>query len=336
MVPAVDPVSQNSSAVNTPAGAHDDVGFLGDDAHWSLDELASMSSLRGSGRVLTLRVGHAADAVDHCLRQAGYRVGRLAVTRESSHLPQAAASFLPDTIYVTLDDPIDACIDALEALACDPRTSDLPIVALLPREIPDGVIEEAYARSGCDFLRLGGSHVELLARTHLLVRLSTRALGLGTRPLGPPERSEAANDEAAGTRLDLRDGATGVYSVMYFRHRLQQEVARAHRYQRPLTLLAVRCPAAARDDAASRLASVLADACRNVDLVARIEPDLFAVLLPETVIERGGPVVERILGEAAAAGMPCRIGTAGLGAPGDDAAYSAGSLLRLACGRADE
>ncbi len=294
-----------------------------------------MSSLRGSGRVLRVRVGHANDAVDRCLRQAGYRVGRLAVTRESSHLPQAAASFLPDVVYVSLDDPMGACIDALETLSADPRTCDLPIVALLPRTIPDAVIEEAYARSGCDFLRLGGSHVELLARTHLLVRLSTTALGLGHEPMGPPVLDEAANDDAAGTRLDLRDPATGVYSVMYFRHRLQQEVARAHRYQRPLSLLAVRCPAAKDDAAAARLAAVLGDACRNVDLVARLEPDLFAVLLPETELDRCGPVIERIGIEAGDAGMPAVVGSSGLGAPGDDGAYSAGSLLRLACSRAD-
>lgn len=293
-----------------------------------------MSSLQGTGRVLTVRVGSSSDAVDRCLRQAGYRVGRIAVTRESSHLPQAAASFLPDVIYVSIDEPTDACIDALEALACDPRTCDLPIVALLPRSVDDAVIEEAYARSGCDFLRLGGSHVELLARTHLLVRLSTRALGLGASAALVPPRLEVAND-ASGIRLDLRDSATGVYSATYFRHRLQQECARAHRYQRPLTLLAVQCPAAAKDDGASRLASVLGDACRNVDLVARLEPDLFAVLLPETDVERCTPVVERILADARSEGLECHVGRAGLGSGGDDAAYSAGSLLRLACARTD-
>jgi PleD family two-component response regulator len=293
-----------------------------------------MSSLQGTGRVLTVRVGSSSDAVDRCLKQAGYRVGRIAVTRESSHLPQAAASFLPDVIYVSIDEPTDACIDALEALACDPRTCELPIVALLPRTIDDAVIEEAYSRSGCDFLRLGGSHVELLARTHLLVRLSTRALGLGVSAVGVPPRMEVAND-VAGTRLDLRDGATGVYSATYFRHRLQQEVARAHRYQRPLTLLAVQCPAAAKDAGAGRLATVLGDACRNVDLVARLEPDLFAVLLPETDVERCTPVVERIVADAMAQGLQCQIGRAGLGSAGDDAAYSAGSLLRLACARMD-
>lgn len=320
----MDHAPQNSSAPGADTEAP---------AHWSPDELDEMSSLRGSGRVLTVRVGREADPVDRCLRQAGYRVGRVPVTRESSHLPQAAASFQPDVIYVELDAPTDACIDALEALACDPRTSQLPLVALVRAEVPDAVIEEAYTRSGCDFLRTGGSHVELLARTHLLVRLSTRALGLGVSALGPPPVAEAANDDTSGTRLDLRDSATGVYSATYFRHRLQQEVARAHRYGRPLTLLAVRCPMAVRDEVAGRLARLLGDACRNVDLVARIDPDLFAVLLPETELGSSAAVAERIVADAG--GIACRIGSAGLGGAGDDGAYSAGSLLRLACARAD-
>ncbi len=301
--------------------------------HWTEQELAAMSSLGGAGRILMMRPGHGPDGLDRCLRRAGYRVGRIAITRECTHLPQAAASFLPDVIYVSLAQPIDACVDALEVLSSDPRTADLPLVAVLDGEVGDAVIEEAYARSGCDFLRLG-SHVELLARTHLLVRLSGGALAHGGRSPWLREEPEVAN-EAVGTRLDLRDDVTGVYSATYFRHRLQQEVARAHRYQRPLALLAVRCVGPAGDDAAARLATILEGACRNVDLVARIEHDLFAVLLPETEVTRCDAIEQRVTQECGAALLRCRIGRAGLGADGDDGAYSAGSLLRLACARSD-
>lgn len=291
-----------------------------------------MTSLRGAGRVLSIGIARAHSPVDECLRQAGYRVGRLPVTRESSHLPLAAASFQPDVVYVSIADPLIPCLDALETLAGDPRTAELPLVALVPQDVESSVITEAYARSGCDFLRLGSSPVELLARTHLLVRLATRASD-GVAPMPLQRLDEPAND-APGTRLDLRDPSTGVYSPTYFRHRLQQEVARSYRYQRPLTLLAVHCPAAARDEVAAKVASMLASACRNVDLVARIEPDLFAVLLPETTLEGADVVVTRTHADAAAAGSPCRIGCAALGVPGEDGAYSAGSLLRLACSRA--
>ncbi len=301
--------------------------------HWSPEELASMSSLGGAGRVLMLRPGHAPDGLERCLRRAGYRVGRIAITRECTHLPQAAASFLPDVVYVSLSTPIDACVDALEVLGSDPRTADLPLVAVLEDAVDDAVIEDAYARSGCDFLRLG-SHVELLARTHLLVRLTNGGASHGGASPWRREDPEVAN-EAVGTRLDLRDGQTGVYSATYFRHRLQQEVARAHRYQRPLTLLALRCAGATRDEVAAKLATILEGACRNVDLVARIERDLFAVLLPETEVSRCEPVVARLEDECRTAMLGCRIGRAGLGANGDDGAYSAGSLLRLACARTD-
>ncbi len=312
----------------------DPSGSQPDTAHWSADELEAMSSLRGSGRVMTVQPGHGPDRVGDCLRQAGYRVGRLAVTRETTHLPQAVASFAPDLVLVRVQRPIAACIDALEAIATDARTLELPLVALIDEETPPAVIEEAYTRTGCDFLRLGHSHVELLARTHLLVRLSSRAFGLAVPPPPVADPGGAANTPT-GARLDLRDPITGVYSATYFRHRLQQEVARSHRYQRPLTLIAVRCPAASNDARAARLAAVLHDVCRNVDLVARLDPDLFAVLLPETPIESSAAVTSRIVEQAGAGGLVCSVGAAGLGADESHGAHAAPALLRLACGRAD-
>ena len=306
-----------------------------DTAHWSAEELAAMSSLRGSGRVMTVRPGHGRDRIDACLRGAGYRVGRLAVTREATHLPQAVASFAPDVVYVRLQRPVDACLDALEAIATDPRTLDLPVVAMVDEATPATVIEEAYTRSGCDFLRLGGSHVELLARTHLLVRLSSRAFGLAMPP--PPQRDPGfAANAPTGARLDLRDPITGVYSATYFRHRLQQEVARSHRYQRPLTLIAVRCTSASDDAIAARVAAVLFEVCRNVDLVARLDPDLFAVLLPETPLESSVAVTARIVEQAGAGGLDCTTGAAGLGGSDGHGAHAAPALLRLACARADK
>jgi PleD family two-component response regulator len=300
---------------------------------WSREELATVS-LRGSGRVLCVRPSASAvPGVERCLQQAGYRVGRLPITRECSHLPLAAASFVPDVVYVTLASPTDACIDALETLAADPRTCQMPLVALVPHTVQAGVIEEAYTRSGCDFFRLGATHVELLARTHLLVRLSARAYGVGV-PLHPQLDPEVANS-SGGQRLDLCDSVTGVYSSTYFRHRLQQEIARAHRYQRPLTLVVVRSRLSTHDEVAARLADALGRACRNVDLVARLEPDLFAVLLPETTVTKSHAVVARIRQEAESLAVACRIGVAGLGVGHDDGAQSASSLLQLASARAD-
>lgn len=302
-------------------------------AHWTDEELTAMTSLGGGGRVLCVRPAGTTRAVEACLQQSGYRIGRLSVTRESTHLPLAAASFQPDLVYVGLTEPVTECIDALEALALDPRTREFPLVALVPEDVDPAVIEEAYTRAGCDFLRLGATPIELLARTNLLVRLSRRAAGLAEPE--PSLAEETAANGAAGTRLDLRDKATGVYSATYLRHRLQQEIARAHRYQRPLTLLAVRSRDAQRDDLAGQIASLLGLACRNVDLVARLEPDSFVVLLPETTGEDSGAVVARIQRDLETAGLSARIGVASLGNGGDDGAYSAASLVRLACSRAD-
>ncbi len=319
-------------AEELPTAARVDRGD--ESAHWTADELSAMTSLGGGGRVLCVRPTGTTRAVEACLQQSGYRIGRLSVTRESTHLPLAAASFQPDLIYVGLTEPVGECIAALEALATDPRTREFPLVALIPVDADASVIEDAYTRSGCDFLRLGATPIELIARTHLLVRLSRRAAGLGEPETALGSEETAANG-SAGTRLDLRDKATGVYSATYLRHRLQQEIARAHRYQRPLTVLGVYSRDAQRDDRAAQIATVLGMACRNVDLVARLESDSFVVLLPETTGEDAQVVVARIERDLVAKGLSAKLGAASLGGSEDDGAYSASSLVRLACARAN-
>jgi PleD family two-component response regulator len=298
-----------------------------DDRHWSPEEVAAFAMHPGGGRILAVRPGGREDtAVEACLREAGYSMGRLPVTREPSHLPQAAATFGPDVIYVLLDGAIESCLSALEALASDPRTKPIPLVALVPADVEPTVIEEAFARSGCDFFRLGATNVELLARTQLLVRLSgNRHRDVAATPI------PAAANGPVGTRVDLWDPTTRVYSPMYLRSRLPNEAARAFRYERDLSLMAVRCGAAAgREDVAAALAHRLRHACRDVDLIARYEPDVFVVLLPETGVEGVAALQRRVEEVIAELGVEATVGTATLG---EDVAPTGPELLYLACAR---
>jgi PleD family two-component response regulator len=305
------------------------------DGHWTPQEIASFLAHPGNGRILTVRPGaHSDSVVEACLRSAGYCLGRLPITRDTSNLPQAAATFNPDVIYVTLVQPLQTCLSALEELARDPKTRSTPIVALVSEQTPTSVIEEAYSRAGCDFFRMGCTQVELLARTHLLTRLARMHLRDG-KPFHEPPLPEAANTPL-GQRLELRD-VTGVYSSTYLRHRLPLEIARAHRYQRSLSLFALRSKAAAADGmAATKIARVIAENCRDVDIVARLEPDLFVVLLPETS-EIGLHAFSKRTGLwLANSGIAHSCGGAALGGAGKDAIYSAAALLERACRRADE
>jgi len=302
--------------------------------YWTTQELASFSTHPGTGRVLNVRPGDPSDtSVELTLRNAGYCTGRLAITRDPSHLPLAAATFGPNLIYVSLESPLSMCLDALEVLAADERTSNIPLVALVPEQAPSTVIEEAYSRAGCDFFRLGTTEIELLARTHLIVRLSKRSV---TEPFNQRPSPQPANS-IGGTRLDLRDSITGAYTHTYLRHRLPIETARALRYQRDLSIAVVRCREAATSDALARqVSAALGDSSRGVDLVARAEADLFVVVMPETGSDGAHTVQERIEGCMRPLNLPFQVGIASLGNDGSSVAYSADTLLQLACARADD
>lgn len=283
--------------------------------------------------MLNVRAGDPNDtALEASLRSAGYCLGRLPVSRDASHLPSAAATFAPDVIYVSLADPIEPALRSLEVLAQDPKTRNTPLVALVPPDTEAVVIEQAYTRAGCDFFRLTGTEIELLARTHLLVRLANRNT---TAPLHQRPVPEAANGPT-GARLDLRDPTTGSYTATYLRHRLRSETARALRYQRPLSLAAVRCPSAfTSEDDACNVAHALLDSCRSVDLVARVEMDLFVVVLPETDADGAAYVRNRIEASLFPHGLHVSIGMASLGADPGNPAFDADSLLRQASERSD-
>ncbi len=307
-----------------------------EDRFWSADELAAFASTPGKGRILHVRPGNGeATPAESCLKEAGYLIGRLPITRAPSSLPLAAATFGPDLIYVTIDRPVPLCLGALETLALDPKTEAIPIVALIGEYAPPKVIDEAYSRAGCDFFRLGATQVELLARTHILVRLGASHGEDPLRSFDDRPMPKAAN-VPVGARLDYKDPVTQVYTPTYLRQRLPTETARAHRYSRPLSAIAVHCPAAAdRDAIASRVARQLTGSCRDVDLVARYNRDTFVLLLPETGDEGGITLRDRLRRGLANDGIEAGVGLATLGA-GDpaEAVHSGGALINAALTRA--
>lgn len=261
-------------------------------------------------------------------------IGRLPITRALSHLPLAAATYGPDVIFATLDRPLPLCLRAIELLANDPKTKDVPLVALVGEYAPTGVIDEAYARTGCDFFRLGTTEVELLARTHLLVRLGHSHYASTSQAMERPQ-APAAN-HPVGAQIDAKDPVTQVYTPAYLKDRLPTEAARAHRYDRPLSIIVVYAPVAAeRDAVASRIARQLTGSSRDVDIVARYNRDTFVMLLPETDEEGTEVLRGRLERGLAKDGISASLGTASLGGGDPEtAAYSGSALVNAALARA--
>ncbi len=306
-----------------------------DSPFWTAEELQDFSTQTGRGRVLHVRTGGADDTpAERCLRDAGYMIGRLPITRAPSQLPVAAATFGPDIIYVTLDQPLPLCLGALELLATDAKTKEVPIIALVGEYAPASIIDDAYSRTGCDFFRLGATEVELLARTHLIVRLGQSHYAHG-EPSMPRPTAPAANHPIGG-QVDAKDPVTQVYTPAYLRDRLPTEAARAHRYGRPLSIIVVHAPEAANRDAiASRVARQLTGMSRDVDIVARYNRDTFVMVLPETAEEGTEVLRGRLRKGLRGDGITAHLGAASLGS-GDpeSAAYSGSALVNAALARA--
>lgn len=100
------------------------------------------------------------------------------------------------------------------------------------------------------------------------------------------------------------DGLTRVYNRRYFYRRLEEELERSRRYGPPCALIMLdvddfkmyndRYGHLAGDDLLRELASLLKDAVRQVDIVARYGGDEFAMILPETDVHQGSSVAERL------------------------------------------
>ena len=151
--------------------------------------------------------------------------------------------------------------------------------------------------------------------------------------------------EASRDRERRFDALTGVLSAQGFRGRLADEVARARRYQRPLSLALVRIDDFAAietthgfragDQLVAGVAERLVAGTLSHDLTGRTAVAEFAVLLPETAAAQAQEELDRLLlelegvkaGSVSAAGIS--IGVAGLSA--DMGAEALLAAAREAC-----
>jgi diguanylate cyclase (GGDEF)-like protein len=105
--------------------------------------------------------------------------------------------------------------------------------------------------------------------------------------------------------IENTDKLSGLYIQEYFEDRLEEELARAQRYSRPLTMLfmqinyqhfmpEVNVRWGMVYTIIKQFGSLLLKHLRNVDLAGRYGGEHFMVMLPETPIEGGKVLAERI------------------------------------------
>lgn len=105
-------------------------------------------------------------------------------------------------------------------------------------------------------------------------------------------------------KISATDSLTGLWNRRHARARLGQEIARATRYGRPVSLLLIDLDRlksindegghAAGDEALQRLGACLQAECRASDVAARYGGDEFVVIAPETSGERAAEQAARI------------------------------------------
>jgi diguanylate cyclase (GGDEF)-like protein len=105
-------------------------------------------------------------------------------------------------------------------------------------------------------------------------------------------------------RLAITDELTGLYNYRYLQQRLDEEIERARRYHKDLSLLMIDIDDfklfnddhghMAGDTALSDVAAVLLSVVREVDVVARYGGEEFSVILPETDAAGAFVVAEKI------------------------------------------
>nr|WP_318427636.1 diguanylate cyclase [Iodobacter sp. CM08] len=100
------------------------------------------------------------------------------------------------------------------------------------------------------------------------------------------------------------DSLSGLFNRSYFTDRANHEIARAKRNQQPLIVIMLDIDHFKRindswghdigDKAIQSLAELCKSTLRDIDLIGRIGGEEFAILLPETTLEQGYPVAERL------------------------------------------
>jgi diguanylate cyclase (GGDEF)-like protein len=114
--------------------------------------------------------------------------------------------------------------------------------------------------------------------------------------------------------LSNTDRLTNLWNYGYFQHQLAEEVKRANRFSRHLSLLMIDIDHfkkyndtlghIAGDKLLQEISLILQESCREVDLVARYGGEEFTIILPETFKEKAYSSAERIRKLTAA--HPCQ------------------------------
>ena len=197
----------------------------------------------------------------------------------------------PDLILLDIQMPELDGYDVIKALKNDPRTENVPVIFVTGLS-DDGDEEKGLKLGAIDYITKPYKPTVVTARVRNHLRLREYAL-----------RLEQMNEELE--RLATTDALTSAFNRRYFMSKLEDEVERARRYKHPSSLLMIDVDHFKRindsfghdvgDTVLIQLVKLLEAQVRQLDTVARIGGEEFAILLPETGKKEAMISAERLL-----------------------------------------
>ncbi len=189
----------------------------------------------------------------------------------------------PDLILLDIVMPGIDGYQFCEQLKKTPRLRDTPVIFLSAMNDEESIIN-GFKCGGVDFVTRPFRAQELLARTRTHIELKKAKEKL--------------------LMMAVTDELTGLFNRRYFMNRLNQEFERVKRYESAFTFIMIDIDHFKRindihghlagDSALKNAADILKKALRLTDTVGRIGGEEFAILLPETEIDHGVEIAERL------------------------------------------
>ena len=243
---------------------------------------------------------------------------RVEVARDGEEGLARAHALQPDLVVMDVFLPRLDGLDAAVALKSAADTAAIPVILLSAHQ---GVSDKVRALNlgAVDYLGKPFQALELLLRVERALKQRKTELDL--------QRSLSV------LRRGGNDPETGMLDQVGFLTRLEQELARAKRYGRLLSVAVLR-PLASPGAKTQAAAALVRQRARAADVVANLGDGLLAILLPESAPDAVRLQLARVFPEVrAATGVAYTSAVAEPSAAGQNAAAALEALIQSAGGR---
>ncbi len=230
---------------------------------------------------------HIAELLTILLESKGYSV---LWAKDGETSLEMAQAHNPDLILLDVMLPRMNGFDVLKQLKTIPAVANIPVIFVTVQAATDNKVV-GLKLGGNDYITKPFDIEELLARVESVLRIKHEHKNLNT-----------LNQRLA--ELSVTDPLTGLYNRRFLQERLKEEVDRAKRYQYPIACLIFDLDDFKRvnetlghmqgDQLLQKIALILKNSSRVVDIVGRFGGEEFLLVLPQTDLGGAKAVGERI------------------------------------------